>query len=112
MNTEVEFDEKGLVAKVAHAALDVLRRTGAYVRWMRRRKCRGIPRHFRRGAAQTDGRAHEPRMRRSGRKAPRGAAPQGSSKYRGKTAATFFKLPRRFQNCRAGRAVSTKPPRW
>ena len=30
MNTEVEFDEKGLVAKVAHAALDVLRRTGAY----------------------------------------------------------------------------------
>ena len=53
MNTEVEFDEKGLVAKVAHAALDVLRRTGAYVRWMRRRKCRGIPRHFRRGAAQT-----------------------------------------------------------
>ena len=38
---------------------------------MRRRKCRGIPRHFRREAAQTEGRAHERRMPRSGRKAPR-----------------------------------------
>ena len=34
---------------------------------------------------------------RSGRKAPRGAAPQGSSKYRGKTARSCSNPPRRFK---------------
>ena len=32
MNTKVEFDEDGLVARVAKASVDVLRRMGAYVR--------------------------------------------------------------------------------
>ena len=58
MNTEVEFDEKGLVAKVAHAALDVLRRTGAYVRRAAQHKVTvspkpstpGTPPHSRHGA--------------------------------------------------------------
>ena len=49
---------------------------------MRRRKCRGIPRHFRREAAQTEGRAHERRTPRSGRKPPREACLKKRKKKR------------------------------
>ena len=38
MRTEVEFDADGLVARVAKASLGVLRRIGAYVRAVARRK--------------------------------------------------------------------------
>ena len=38
METKVEFDEKGLIAKVANASIDILRRMGAYVRTVARRK--------------------------------------------------------------------------
>jgi hypothetical protein len=38
MVTEIEFDREGLEAKVAHAALDVLRRMGAYIRKVARSK--------------------------------------------------------------------------
>ena len=58
MNTEVEFDGDGLVAKVAKASVDVLRRMGAYVRAIARRKVTrsdkasapGSPPHTRKGA--------------------------------------------------------------
>jgi hypothetical protein len=38
MTHEIEFDESGLAAKVAKASVDVLRRMGAYVRTVARRK--------------------------------------------------------------------------
>ena len=40
MNTKVEFDEDGLVARVAKASLAVLRRMGAYVRRAAQHKVR------------------------------------------------------------------------
>lgn len=58
MRSEVEFDADGLVARVARASVDVLRRMGAYVRTVARRKVRtsdrpstpGTPPHSRTGA--------------------------------------------------------------
>ena len=58
MKSEIEFDEDGLVARVAKAAVDILRRMGAYVRTVARRKVRtserpspaGPPPHSRTGA--------------------------------------------------------------
>ena len=58
MKSEIEFDEEGLVARVAKAAVDILRRMGAYVRTVARRKVRtserpspaGTPPHSRTGA--------------------------------------------------------------
>ncbi|MGN0847879.1 MAG: hypothetical protein ACI4RA_10915 [Kiritimatiellia bacterium] len=38
MKTEVEFDADGLVARVAKASADILRRMGAYVRTVAKRK--------------------------------------------------------------------------
>lgn len=38
MTHEIEFEESGLAAKVAKASVDVLRRMGAYVRTVARRK--------------------------------------------------------------------------
>ena len=57
MNCEVEFDEDGLVARIARASRDILRRAGAYVRTVARRKvltspkasAPGQPPHSRRG---------------------------------------------------------------
>ena len=58
MNTKVEFDEDGLVARVAKASLAVLRRMGAYVRRAAQHKVRssekpsppGTPPHSKTGA--------------------------------------------------------------
>ena len=58
MKSEIGFDEEGLVARVAKAAVDILRRMGAYVRTVARRKVRtserpspaGTPPHSRTGA--------------------------------------------------------------
>ena len=58
MNHEVEFDADGLVARAAKASVDVLRRTGAYIRRAAQSKVRqsrnpsqpGEPPHTRRGA--------------------------------------------------------------
>ena len=58
MNTKVEFDADGLVARVAKASLAVLRRMGAYIRRVAQSKVRqsrnpsqpGEPPHTRRGA--------------------------------------------------------------
>ena len=58
MNTKVEFDEDGLVARVAKASLNVLRRMGAYVRRAAQHKVRtsekpsrpGTPPHSKTGA--------------------------------------------------------------
>jgi len=57
MKAEVEFDAGGLVARVAKASVDVLRRMGAYVRKVAQSKVRtspdaappGSPPHSRRG---------------------------------------------------------------
>ena len=38
MKCEVEFDEDGLVARIARAGRDILRRAGAYVRRVAQRK--------------------------------------------------------------------------
>ena len=58
MNHEIEFDADGLVAKVAKASVEVLKRMGAYVRTVARRKVKtsdkpsvaGTPPHSRTGA--------------------------------------------------------------
>lgn len=58
MRSEVEFDADGLVARVARASVDILRRMGAYVRTVARRKVKtserpstpGTPPHSRTGA--------------------------------------------------------------
>ena len=58
MRSEVEFDAEGLVARVAKASVDILRRMGAYVRTVARRKVKtserpstpGTPPHSRTGA--------------------------------------------------------------
>lgn len=58
MNSSVEFDEKTLVAKVAKASVDILKRMGAYVRMVARRKVKssdrpstpGSPPHSKTGA--------------------------------------------------------------
>ena len=58
MKTEVEFDEKGLLARISSATASVLRRAGAYVRKVAQRKVHvspnpappGAPPHSRRGA--------------------------------------------------------------
>ena len=58
MNHEVEFDADGLVARAANASVDVLWRTGAYIRRAAQSKVRqsrnpsqpGEPPHTRRGA--------------------------------------------------------------
>ena len=58
MRAEAEFDADGLVARVSRAASGVLRRMGAYVRAVARRKVQtspdasrpGAPPHTRRGA--------------------------------------------------------------
>ena len=58
MDTEVEFNEKELLARVSQAAIGVLRRTGAYVRTVAKRMVQtsknpatpGSPPHTRRGA--------------------------------------------------------------
>ena len=58
MNTKVEFDDDGLVARVAKASLNVLRRMGAYVRRAAQHKVRssekpsppGTPPHSKTGA--------------------------------------------------------------
>ena len=58
MASEVEFDAEGLAAKVAKASVEVLKRMGAYVRTVARRKVRtsdrpstpGTPPHSRTGA--------------------------------------------------------------
>ena len=58
MRSEVEFDADGLTARVARASVDILRRMGAYVRTVARRKVRpgdrpspaGTPPHSRTGA--------------------------------------------------------------
>ena len=58
MRSEVEFDADGLVARVAKASVEMLRRMGAYVRTVARRKVRtserpstpGTPPHSRTGA--------------------------------------------------------------
>ena len=57
MKCEVEFDEDGLVARIARASRDILRRAGAYVRRVAQRKVvtspkasqPGSPPHSRRG---------------------------------------------------------------
>lgn len=57
MRTEVEFDADGLVARIARAGRDALRRAGAYVRRVAQRKVAtspkasppGSPPHSRRG---------------------------------------------------------------
>lgn len=57
MNYSVEFDEKSLLAKVAKASIEVLKRMGAYVRTVARRKVTispkastpGSPPHSRKG---------------------------------------------------------------
>ena len=43
MNHQIEFDKDGLVARVAKASVDVLRRMGAYVRTVARRKVHTSP---------------------------------------------------------------------
>lgn len=43
METRLEFDEKSLLAKVAKASIDVLRRMGAYVRKVARSKVKISP---------------------------------------------------------------------
>ena len=58
MNYEVEFDEKGLLARISQATASILRRTGAYIRRVAQRKVQtspnpstpGSPPHSRRGA--------------------------------------------------------------
>ena len=58
MRSEVELDAKGLVARVAKASVEMLRRMGAYVRTVARRKVKtserpstpGTPPHSRTGA--------------------------------------------------------------
>lgn len=58
MASEVEFDAEGLAAKVAKASVEVLKRMGAYVRTVARRKVHtsdrpstpGTPPHSRTGA--------------------------------------------------------------
>ena len=58
MNTEMEFEEKTLLAKVAKASVDILKRMGAYVRTVARRKVKssdkpsqpGSPPHSKTGA--------------------------------------------------------------
>ena len=58
MRSEVEFDADGLVARVAKASVEMLRRMGAYVRTVARRKVKtserpstpGTPPHSRTGA--------------------------------------------------------------
>ena len=58
MKSEVEFDAEGLTARIARASVDILRRMGAYVRTVARRKVRpgerpspaGTPPHSRTGA--------------------------------------------------------------
>ena len=58
MKSEVEFDADGLTARIAKASVDILRRMGAYVRTVARRKVRtsdrpstpGTPPHSRTGA--------------------------------------------------------------
>lgn len=58
MKNEVEFDERTLVAKVAKASVDILKRMGAYVRMVARRKVKssdrpstpGSPPHSKTGA--------------------------------------------------------------
>ena len=58
MRSEIEFDADGLVARVAKASVDILRRMGAYVRTVARRKVKtgerpstpGTPPHSRTGA--------------------------------------------------------------
>ena len=58
MTPAVEFDAEGLVARAARASLDALRRAGAYIRAVARRKVQaspkaspaGQPPHTRRGA--------------------------------------------------------------
>ena len=58
MRSEIEFDADGLVARVARASVEILRRMGAYVRTVARRKVRpgerpspaGNPPHSRTGA--------------------------------------------------------------
>lgn len=58
MNTEIEFEEKTLLAKVAKASVDILKRMGAYVRTVARRKVKssdkpsppGSPPHSKTGA--------------------------------------------------------------
>ena len=58
MTPAVEFDAEGLVARAARASLDALRRAGAYIRAVARRKVvaspkaspAGQPPHTRRGA--------------------------------------------------------------
>ena len=57
MRCEVEFDEDGLVARIARASRDILRRAGAYVRRVAQRKVvtspkasqPGSPPHSRKG---------------------------------------------------------------
>ena len=57
MKCEVEFDEDGLVARIAHATKSILRRAGAYVRRVAQRKVTlspkaalpGQPPHSRKG---------------------------------------------------------------
>lgn len=58
MRSEIELDADGLVARVARASVEILRRMGAYVRTVARRKVRpgerpspaGNPPHSRTGA--------------------------------------------------------------
>lgn len=58
MKNDVEFDERTLVAKVAKASVDILKRMGAYVRMVARRKVKssdrpstpGSPPHSKTGA--------------------------------------------------------------
>lgn len=58
MKMEIEFDEQGLIARVAQASIAVLKRMGAYVRTVARRKVHlsdkpslpNSPPHSRRGA--------------------------------------------------------------
>ena len=58
MRSEIEFDADGLAARVARASVEILRRMGAYVRTVARRKVRpsgrpspaGTPPHSRTGA--------------------------------------------------------------
>ena len=57
MKSGIEFDEAGLLARIAHATKDILKRAGAYVRSVARRKVSvspkasapGRPPHSRRG---------------------------------------------------------------
>ena len=58
MRSDVEFDADGLTARIAKASVDILRRMGAYVRTVARRKVKpgdrpspaGTPPHSRTGA--------------------------------------------------------------